>query len=323
MERDFSIDILKFLAVFLIINSHMDALYVHYRFLATGGAIGDAIFLFCSGYTLLLSKKNLRFDNWYKRRIARIYPSVIICALVGALLQLRWDVNIVDLAGGQFVIAIMVYYIIIYFIKQYAVDKLPLIIGGVVLLSILVYLFFFPYKYDTGEKGLYGISTLYRWVPYLNFMLLGSYVGLKHGELKYMPLRDFFKMAFCIVVFYGIQLGAKVQPQIAPWQIVTIFPLMGIVYYLYKWCNAGFWKRLYDTGPWHAIIMTISGLCLESYLIQYSVFTTKMNNIFPLNLLIMIAIVLMVAFICKCLARIFTQTFGSGDYNWKDVIKPY
>lgn len=73
MERDFSIDILKFLAVFLIINSHMDALYVHYRFLATGGAIGDAIFLFCSGYTLLLSKKNLRFDNWYKRRIARIF----------------------------------------------------------------------------------------------------------------------------------------------------------------------------------------------------------------------------------------------------------
>lgn len=28
-ERDFSIDVLKFLAVFLIINSHMDALYVN------------------------------------------------------------------------------------------------------------------------------------------------------------------------------------------------------------------------------------------------------------------------------------------------------
>lgn len=36
-ERDYSIDILKFLAVFLIINSHMDALYVKYRMLATGG----------------------------------------------------------------------------------------------------------------------------------------------------------------------------------------------------------------------------------------------------------------------------------------------
>lgn len=36
-ERDFSIDILKFLAVFFIINSHMDALYTNYKILATGG----------------------------------------------------------------------------------------------------------------------------------------------------------------------------------------------------------------------------------------------------------------------------------------------
>lgn len=38
-ERDYSIDILKFLAVFLIINSHMDALYVKYSMLATGGQL--------------------------------------------------------------------------------------------------------------------------------------------------------------------------------------------------------------------------------------------------------------------------------------------
>lgn len=39
-DRDYSIDILKFLAVFLIINSHRDALYVKYSMLETGGAIG-------------------------------------------------------------------------------------------------------------------------------------------------------------------------------------------------------------------------------------------------------------------------------------------
>lgn len=72
-DRDYSIDILKFLAVFLIINSHRDALYVKYSMLETGGAIGDALFLFASGYTLLLSKRKLSFDNWYKRRISRIW----------------------------------------------------------------------------------------------------------------------------------------------------------------------------------------------------------------------------------------------------------
>lgn len=52
------------MAVFLIINSHMDALYVKYDILATGDAIGNVLFLllFASGYTLLLSKRNLCFD---------------------------------------------------------------------------------------------------------------------------------------------------------------------------------------------------------------------------------------------------------------------
>lgn len=81
-NRVISIDILKFLAVLLIINSHADIMYPdNLRMLATGGAIGDVIFLFCSGYTLF--RKDLgRFDNWYKRRINRIYPTVMGIAIV-------------------------------------------------------------------------------------------------------------------------------------------------------------------------------------------------------------------------------------------------
>lgn len=69
--------------------------------------------------------------------------------------------------------------------------------------------------------------------------------------------------------------------------------------------------------------MVISSLCLESYLIQNSLFSTKMNDIFPLNLPIMILIVLLVSFICKCLSNIFIQTFKDADYKWKDIIKLY
>lgn len=51
-ERDYAIDIVKFLAVLLIINSHADIMYPQFKMLATGGAIGDCLFLFCSGFTL-------------------------------------------------------------------------------------------------------------------------------------------------------------------------------------------------------------------------------------------------------------------------------
>lgn len=41
-----AIDILKFIAVFLVMDSHMEMCYPKYQFLATGGGIGDALFLF-------------------------------------------------------------------------------------------------------------------------------------------------------------------------------------------------------------------------------------------------------------------------------------
>lgn len=327
-ERDFSIDVLKFLAVFLIINSHMDNLYTHFKLLATGGAIGDTLFLFCSGYTLLLSKRYIRFDNWYKRRINRIYPSVIVCALMGALFQFNGEINILDIAGGEFIIAIMIYYILIYFIRAHAISKIPLILCCSLVIALITYILFFPYKYETGEKGLYGITTLYRWIPYFSFMLLGSYVGMIHREMKFKPILDFSKMFLCLSLFYGIQFISKIQPIYAPFQIITILPLMGIVFYFYKWCNAEFWHRLYNYQFSHTVIitissLTISSLCLESYLIQYSLFTTMMNGIFPLNIPLMILIVLLVSFICKCLSRIFIQTFKDENYNWKDIIKLY
>lgn len=322
-ERDYSIDILKFLAVFLIINSHMDALYVKYGMLATGGAIGDVLFLFASGYTLLLSKRNLSFDNWYKRRINRIYPSVFVCTVMGALFSLRCSLNLSEFGGGEFIIAIMIYYMLIYAIKRYAVKYLPHIIALTGIVSLVVYVEWFPYKYLTGEKGMYGITTLFRWIPYFAFMLFGSWMGLKRKGLKFHAVFDFLKMIASLLFFYGIQFAAMKYAVVAPYQIITLLPLMGIVYYFYKWCHAKFFRKLYNKRFSHAVIMTISGLCLESYLIQFSVFTTKMNDIFPLNLPIMVIIVLLASFLCKCLSRLFSQTFGEGDYNWKEVVKLY
>lgn len=53
-DRDYSVDVIKFFAVILIINSHADIMYPQLKILATGGAIGDCLFLFCSGFTLFM-----------------------------------------------------------------------------------------------------------------------------------------------------------------------------------------------------------------------------------------------------------------------------
>ena len=62
-QRDVSIDILKFFAALIITNSHMGLLYGKYSMFATGGAIGDVLFFFASGFTLFMGRMG-RFDIW-------------------------------------------------------------------------------------------------------------------------------------------------------------------------------------------------------------------------------------------------------------------
>lgn len=319
-NREISIDLMKFLAVFLIINSHMDALYTQYSQLATGGSIGDALFLFCSGYALLLGKEQ-KFDLWYKRRINRIYPSVIICAIMGCLFSGKDNITLLKLGGGEFVLAIMVYYILLYLIKKYALAHLSLIFGCLILISILVYIFFFPYKYETGEKGMYGITTLYRWIPYFGFMLLGSWCGLHRAKIKSNLWQDILYFCISLIMFYGIQYFATMNKTIASWQIITLAPLAGIIYYCYKICKATFWNNVIKNRKIYISIIFISGISLESYLIQYSVFTTSMNDIFPFNLLIMVIIVISASYLCKILSTWLSQTFSSEEYDYCKIIK--
>jgi peptidoglycan/LPS O-acetylase OafA/YrhL len=61
-QRNISIDILRFFAILLITNSHMEIMYVKFPILATGGVIGNSLFFFCSGFTLFSGRME-RFDN--------------------------------------------------------------------------------------------------------------------------------------------------------------------------------------------------------------------------------------------------------------------
>lgn len=227
------------------------------------------------------------------------------------------------MGGGEFVIAIMLYYILIYLIKRFALKYITNIILLIGIVSVVVYYFWFPYKYETGPKGLYGVSTLYRWIPYTAFMLMGAWIGLTKDKIKVHKVWDVTCMIFCLGIFYGIQFLAKKFPAVAPYQIITLLPLFGLVYYIYKICNFDYWNKLMSPKRAYDVIMAVSGLCLESYLIQGYLFTTKMNGIFPLNLPIMVIIVLLTSFICKCLSRLFVQTFSDNEYNWKEIIKLY
>lgn len=67
--RNKAIVLFKFFAALLITYSHMGLLFPKFGGLVTGGAIGDGLFFFCSGFTLFLGRDG-GFLNWYKRRVS-------------------------------------------------------------------------------------------------------------------------------------------------------------------------------------------------------------------------------------------------------------
>lgn len=318
-KRDISIDILKFFAVLLITNSHMELLYGKYSLLATGGAIGDVLFFFCSGYTLFLGGER-RFDNYYKRRINRIYPTVFMWALLSAAMFHRhFDmVYIVIHGGGWFVTCIMIYYVILHFIRKFAIDHLLMVLGATLLVSLGWYLVI-----DIPDDfNMYG-ATYFKWCHYFSFMLLGAILGVRKNVDKVSLWKDSSLMLGCVVVFYSILFMGRKIPLMHDLQVVSLIPLMGVTYYFYKMCNSEQLKTLYQSKWIGPVMKTISGLCLEVYLVQSVLFTDRYNDLFPFNLFIMFVIILIVAYILRCLARWFSQTFREGDYEWKKVFSLY
>lgn len=328
--RNASIDILKFIAAILITNSHMDKLYIApFGPLATGGTIGDALFFFCSGFTLFLGRID-RFDNWYKRRINRIYPTVFAWAILSAAIFSN-ERNMIDilLGGGYwFISCIMIYYLILYFVRKFAFDKLQImfIFSCCIVLSV--------YVYCCLSKNFLGSTFSSSWILrsnngyfhliyYFSFMLAGAMLGVSKKQLKIKTLLDSIKLLTCIVLFYTVFIIGKRNEFISTIQIIALFSLFGICFYFYKVCNSNLLTKIYCNKYSGAVIKTIGGLCLEIYIVQFALFTNKMNNIFPANILIMFMIIIVAAYILRCVSRIFAQTFKGADYDWKEVVKVY
>jgi len=330
-ERNISIDILKFFAAVLITNSHMDMLYVPpFQKLATGGMIGAALFFFCSGFTLFLGSIGT-FDNWYKRRINRIYPTVFACAILATAL-FGSQRNIIDVllnGGGWFVSCIMIYYGVIYFVHKYALNRLTLVFF---LLSVVFVVLFFVFSANgwyfnaSGkalEKSKWITQSYFKWGYFFLFMLLGLMLSETKKKFVSRLVPDFLAMMAGIVMWYAVLLAGTRVELVASLQILGLIPLMAAIFYFYKVCNSDLMARVYNSRCGGLLIRSVGGLCLEIYLIQSFLFTDKMNGIFPLNLLIQFVAIVLAAYLLRCLARIFSQTFKDQDYDWSAVVKLY
>lgn len=325
MERNHAIDLMKFFAAIMITNSHMQSLYPEaFKQFATGGAIGDAMFFFCSGYLLMLGKSR-DFFNWYKRRINRIFPTIITVAIISIILfgQNPTLKQVIINNGNWFVQAIFVFYALFWFVKRFVSNKLwKAYVFDLVI--IIVWLFFF---WDT-ECSIFGTDYV-RWPFFFFIMLMGASVCNteknmdKHGKTPERSVWIYLVLfAILMLVYFGYYfLWMNVVSDLRYYQIVLLPVLMGIVYSIYKICSNSKVLCVYRKIYWP--IYYISACCLEIYLSGGWSFIIgrKLIHLFPLNIIITFLIIFVVAYLVKVISNFLLQTFKTEDYNWMEILK--
>lgn len=318
-ERDDAIDLMKCLAVLCIFNAHSTMLYPIWPWLSTGGYIGDALFFFCSGYTLFIDNGShlCRFDNWYKRRLVRIWPSCIAWGLVAGLFSLK-NITIVSAFQGieWFMRWILIYYAVLWCIGKWLIGHLwkVFFISLVFSFGLLFYMEF------TSCTGYWGPAYFFP------VMVFGTIIGVENkAKLRCnMFWRNlcgslFFFLLFTGLIAFGTRLTSLKWAHYVP---VFCSPLLvSFCWFVYLTFNSDMITRFRKKRWFWNPIMWIGGLCMDFYLVKATFISDELNSVFPLNLPIMLIYLMSIAYLLRCVGRIFQQTISPGEYNWRAVIK--
>lgn len=296
------IDVIKFIGVLLVLNSHMDAIYP-ISALATGGAIGNGLFFFASGF--LSTNVKLPFGKWYAKRLIRLLPITSIMALIRILILGRFQISTVFIdvifpTYYWFVAAILLFDIPLYFLVRggYCVRYKNQILG---ILAIIYFVYYFllldTSKWVVESAGLTSVAGFFKLIYYFGIFLLGAEMHLKIDSLESKESKQYKERfdlllisATSFVIFYGYKVLMDRSVLLLRLQFIeqllTAITVVSFAYYMYS-IEAKLKKCKYEKIK--LIVTKISSLSLELFLTQEIVVIFARQLKFPTSFFIMIA----------------------------------
>lgn len=299
--------IVRFLAIVLITNSHLDHLYPWPQ-LGTGGAIGNALFFMLSGYGLVVSEQGMRrsFPSWYWRRITRIYPSGMLVTAMDMALNRSWlHWRVMDYVSAflwptlfWFVGAIMIFYLLFFTVMR--LGKGRFFLAGIALLCA-PYLYWYFSFVDLSAYTIEGASH-FKWIFYLQVMFFGGYladsVRIPKGTVKHL-----LYLCAALLGYMGIIIAVRAGFGMVQSLIhVITFPITYLVLSLSK--SPFVTQRILKQKAASFLVSLMAGVTLEIYMVQYMVYSNRFVIAlpFPVNIIVFWVIVVLLASIVESVA---------------------
>lgn len=300
---------MRFLGIILITNSHIDSLYPLPQ-LATGGALGNALFFIISGYGLVRSYtcRTTSLPAWFSRRIMRIYPSVIIVTLfVEILLNQGWRewtaTNYISVfvwpTQYWFVGALMLFYPFIYVPMRL---QKPVLYLALIAVIILPYAYFYMVTLDLSHYSIEG-SSHFKWLFYCIVMLFGGYLGTRAGGIPDGKLSHLLSLSVLILLYFALGF-LFLHGRFSQYQVIMHILTIPIIYLALVLTRTAPVSDAIRTNSFFRWVVTIvAGATLEIYLLQYFVYSNSViqSLSFPVNVVAFTAILLGMS---VCLAKV-------------------
>ena len=284
--------------------------------LFVGGAIGNSIFFYCSGY--LLSFREEKFaGEWILKKVLRLMPSVWVFMLLAVSCDFFRDnsngyawYNWLYPTTYWFVNAILVFFVVMYFLEKFLIGKVNLVYkwGGVkwtfLYLGVMVvalYLLWYALFVPKSSQVFMDEGGLKCWPYYFSFFAWGYYTKLCGMAFSTRGWRVCC-FPISVVLFFTYKKIAGNIEWVAQMQVVAIPLLLALIVCFARdfaaWIYA---KRWPDTIK--RVCVSMSNLTLDIYIVQIYLITWMMPQLpFPLNVFMLLLLIYFAAIVNKNLA---------------------
>ena len=287
--------ILRLLATALITNSHYSEVWP-ISALSFGGLLGNVIFFAVSGFCLYNVKDG--FFRWYGKRFLKIYPVVAAFTLFTVLIgsyKLSSFSDFIRLfvfpTNYVFIVWIIVLYVPFYFIAKLDhknSDTLKLTALCCAAICVAVYVFFV----DKSRYSVDDVNSPFILFVYFISMLMGAWFNKKRDKFdKFRPIHALCA-CFSLVLYFATKVLLVKFSVLYPVQIfnqATLLLALAFVFVLAMELEDVF-KRL-DRRVF-AFVSAVSGMTLHIYIVQFVIIRRFSGIIFPLNLVVVTALIL-------------------------------
>jgi peptidoglycan/LPS O-acetylase OafA/YrhL len=304
---------LRFVAILLIINSHLDS-YYPIPYFATGGSMGNSLFFVLSSFGLLLSERNnpRLFTDWYTQRIKRIYPTVwivlIILTFPFKLYMNALDIkNILVFLGNffyppfWFLQILMLYYFLIFFIiKKFSIRKIYYCLFALSVLYAFIYINYLDLTKWSIE------DDPFQYMFYLMIFIFGVFLADRNDAIRYSGIQDWGLLFLSVFIIYTHKF-LMLKGIASSFQFIQHLFMFPFIYYFFKVSRSGLIQT--DIMKLSAVSTTInyiSNLTLELYLVHLYViiFIIKLRLPFPMNIAVVLIVTLIISASVKFLSNL-------------------